>query len=148
MTEPAHDHEATQQPGQRAEELGGWSTGELVARLSEQVSALVREEFRLARLEVADKGKRAGIAVAMFGGGGLLALYGTGVIVAGLVLLLALALPAWAAALVVGGVLLALAGVLALRGRTQVRQATPPMPEQALGSVKADVAVVKERARR
>jgi uncharacterized membrane protein YqjE len=143
MTEPVREHEAKQQ----AEQPGDPSTGELVARLSEQVSRLVRAELRLAQLELADKGKRAGIGVALFGGGGLLALYGVGAIVAGLVLLLALALPAWAAALIVGGVLLAVAGVLALRGRTQVRQATPPVPKQALDSVKADVAVVKERAR-
>ena len=143
MTEPVREHEAKQQ----AEQPGDPSTGELVARLSEQVSRLVRTELRLAQLELADKGKRAGIGVALFGGGGLLALYGVGAIVAGLVLLLALALPAWAAALIVGGVLLAVAGVLALRGRTQVRQATPPVPKQALDSVKADVAVVKERAR-
>jgi uncharacterized membrane protein YqjE len=143
MTEPVREHEAKQQ----AEQPGDPSTGELVARLSEQVSRLVRAELRLAQLELADKGKRAGIGVALFGGGGLLALYGVGAIVAGLVLLLALVLPAWAAALIVGGVLLAVAGVLALRGRTQVRQATPPVPKQALDSVKADVAVVKERAR-
>jgi uncharacterized membrane protein YqjE len=143
MTEPVREHEAKQQ----AEQPGDPSTGELVARLSEQVSRLVRAELRLAQLELADKGKRAGIGVALFGGGGLLALYGAGAIVAGLVLLLALVLPAWAAALIVGGVLLAVAGVLALRGRTQVRQATPPVPKQALDSVKADVAVVKERAR-
>jgi uncharacterized membrane protein YqjE len=142
MTEPVREHEAKQQ----AEQPGDPSTGEVVARLSEQVSRLVRAELRLAQLELADKGKRAGIGVALFVGGGLLALYGVGAIVAGLVLLLALALPAWAAALIVGGVLLAVAGVLALRGRTQVRQATPPVPKQALDSVKADVAVVKERA--
>jgi uncharacterized membrane protein YqjE len=147
MTEPVHDHEA-KQAGQRAEELGDRSTGELVSRLAEQVSALVREELRLAQLELSEKGKRAGIAVAMFGGGGLLALYGIGAVVAGLVLLLALVMPAWAAALIVGGVLLAVAGVLALRGRMQVRKAAPPVPAQALGSVKEDVAVVKERARR
>jgi uncharacterized membrane protein YqjE len=142
MTEPVREHEAKQQ----AEQPGDPSTGEVVARLSEQVSRLVRAELRLAQLELADKGKRAGIGVALFVGGGLLALYGVGAIVAGLVLLLALALPAWAAALIIGGVLLAVAGVLALRGRTQVRQATPPVPKQALDSVKADVAVVKERA--
>lgn len=124
------------------------STGELVQQLSEQMSRLVREELRLAQLELAQKGKRAGIGAGLFGGGGLLAAYGVGALIAGLTLLLALALPAWAAALIAGGALLALAGVLALLGRGQVRGATPPLPRQTLDSVKADVDEVKERARR
>jgi uncharacterized membrane protein YqjE len=124
------------------------STGELVQRLSEQMSRLVREELRLAQLELAQKGKRAGIGAGLFGGGGLLAAYGVGALIAGLTLLLALVLPDWAAALIAGGALLAMAGVLALLGRGQVRGATPPLPRQTLDSVKADVDEVKERARR
>lgn len=124
------------------------STGELVQQLSEQVSRLVREELRLAQLELAHKGKRAGIGAGLFGGGGLLAAYGVAAVIAGLTLLLALVLPAWAAALIAGGALLAVAGVLALLGRSQVRGATPPLPQETIGSVKADVDEVKERARR
>jgi uncharacterized membrane protein YqjE len=124
------------------------STGELVQQLSEQVSRLVREELRLAQLELADKGKRAGIGAGLFGGGGLLAAYGIAALIAGLTLLLALVLPGWAAALIAGGVLLAAAGVLALLGRGQVRGATPPLPRETIDSVKADVDEVKERARR
>jgi uncharacterized membrane protein YqjE len=124
------------------------STGELVQQLSEQVSRLVREELRLAQLELAHKGKRAGIGAGLFGGGGLLAAYGVAALIAGLTLLLALVLPAWAAALIAGGALLAVSGVLALLGRSQVRGATPPLPRETIDSVKADVDQVKERARR
>jgi uncharacterized membrane protein YqjE len=137
--------QVSQQP---AEDLRDRPVGELVQQVSEQVSRLVREELRLAQLELAQKGKRAGIGVGLFGGSGLLSLYGVAAIIAGVALLLALVLPDWAAALIVGGVLLATAGVLALLGKRQVSQATPPTPQQTIDSVKADVEVVKERARR
>lgn len=137
--------QVSQQP---AEDLRDRPIGELVQQMSEQVSRLVREELRLAQLELAQKGKRAGIGVGLFGGSGLLSLYGLAAIIAGVALLLALVLPAWAAALIVGGVLLATAGMVALLGKRQVSQATPPTPQQTIDSVKTDVEVVKERARK
>jgi uncharacterized membrane protein YqjE len=137
MSEPAGEHD-----------LGERSTAALVSQLSEQVSRLVRDELRLAKLELTDKGKRAGLGAGLFGGAGLVALYGLAVLVAAVVLLLTLALPAWAAALIVAAVLLAAAGVLALLGKRKVQQATPPLPEETVASVKADVEEVKERARR
>jgi uncharacterized membrane protein YqjE len=135
-------------PQPQVDSRGDHSTGELVQQLSEQVSRLVREELRLAQLELAHKGRRAGIGAGLFGGGGLLAVYGVAAVIAGLALLLALVVPAWAAALIVGGVLLGAAGVLVLLGKGQVRGATPPTLRQTIASVKADVEVVKERARR
>jgi uncharacterized membrane protein YqjE len=124
------------------------SVGELVERLSEQTARLVRDEIRLARVELQQKGKRAGISAGMFGVGGLLGLYAGGAIVAGLVLLLAMAVQAWVAALIVGVSLLAIAGVLALIGKKQVQHATPPVPEEAMRSVRQDVNAVKEAATR
>ena len=124
---------------------------ELVQRATEQVSRLVRDELTLARAELTEKGKHAGIGIGLFGGGGALALYGLGALVAAAILLLDLVLPAWAAALIVAVVLFAVAGVLALVGKKQVSQAVPPMPEAAVRSVRADVdtvtAAVKDRGR-
>jgi MFS family permease len=124
------------------------SVAELVERLSEQTARLVRDEIRLARFELQQKGKRAGIGAGMFGVGGLLGLYAGGAIVAGLVLLLAMAVQAWGAALIVGVILLAIAGVLGLIGKKQVQHATPPVPEEAMQSVRQDVDTVKEAAKR
>jgi hypothetical protein len=127
------------------------STGELVSRLSEQVSTLVKDELALARAEMTEKGKRAGKGAGLLGGGGVLALYGVGLLLATIVALLDLAWPTWVAALVVTVVVFAVAGVLALLGRNQVKQATPPVPERAKESVAADVdtekAAVKEGRR-
>jgi Putative Actinobacterial Holin-X, holin superfamily III len=122
--------------------------GDLAKQLSEQVSRLVREELRLAELEMARKGKRLGLAAGMFGGGGAVALYGVAAIVAAAILGLARVVPAWGSALIVGGVLFAISGVLAVLGRKQVKRATPPVPQQTVDSVKADVEEIKERAHR
>ena len=118
-------------------------TGDLVRQLSEQVSTLVRDELALARVELVEKGKRAGIGVGLFGGAGMFAWYGLGALIVTAILALALALPAWLAALIVAVVLFAVAGVLALVGKKEVSQATPPMPTEAVASTKADVQTVK-----
>lgn len=122
------------------------STGQLIARLSEQTSTLVRDEMRLAQAEYSAKAKHAATGLGMFGAGGLLALYGLGALVAAAILALALVLPGWAAALVVGGALLAVAGLISLVGRKQVQQATPATPERTVRSVKQDIDDVKEHA--
>ena len=119
------------------------STAELVQQASEQVSRLVRDEIALAKAELTEKGKHAGIGVGLFGGGGVLALYGVGALIATLIVVLDLLMPLWLAALIVTVVLFAVAGVLALLGKKQVTKAVPPQPTEAVSSVKADVDEVK-----
>ncbi|MEH0825489.1 MULTISPECIES: phage holin family protein [unclassified Micromonospora] len=127
------------------------STAELVQRATEQVSRLVRDELALARAELTQKGKHAGIGIGLFGGGGALAFYGLGALIAAGVLLLDLVMPAWLAALIVAVVLFLVAGVLALVGKKQVSRAVPPVPASTVQSVRADVdvvtAAVKDRGR-
>lgn len=123
------------------------STGELVGELSEQVSRLVRDEVRLAWREVQRKGAHARTGAGLFGAAGVLAVYGGGAVLAGLVLLLAMVLPAWLAALAIGGGLLLVAALTALVGRSQLRRAAPPVPDRAVASVREDLAVIRQRAR-
>ena len=122
--------------------------GELVQELSQQTATLVRQELQLAQLEMKEKGKRAGLGAGLFGGAGVVALYGVGALIATLILVLATFLEAWVAALIVTVVLFAIAGVLGLIGKKQVDQATPAAPEQAIASTKKDVDEVKGRAGR
>jgi Flp pilus assembly protein TadB len=124
------------------------STGELVSRLTAQVSQLVRDELKLAQLELTAKGKKAGVGAGKFGGAGVIALYGVGALIAGGIAALALVLGVWASALIVAVVLFAVAGVLALSGKKQVQQATPPLPAEAVDGVKRDIETVKEAAHR
>jgi hypothetical protein len=120
---------------------------ELLKELSEQTSTLVRQEMELARAELTEKGKRAGIGAGMFGGAGLFGFFAFGVLTACFVLALAEALDPWLAALIVAAAYGAIAGVLALVGRKQVDKATPPVPEQAKDSVREDVEWTKTRAK-
>ncbi|MEV6633395.1 phage holin family protein [Actinoplanes sp. NPDC051470] len=129
--------------GSAGRKPGEQSTSELVQRASEQITLLVRDELALAKAELAEKGKHAGIGIGLFGGGGVLALYGVGALIATGIIALSLVLPLWLAALIVTVVLFAVAGVLALLGKKQVTQAVPPGPEAAIESVKADVDEVK-----
>ena len=124
------------------------SAGELVKHLSEQVSRLIRDELKLAEYEMTRKARGIGRGAAMFGGSGLVALYGIGCLIAAAIIGLAGVVPGWAAALIVGGALLAMAGLAALLGKSQVSRAAPPVPQQAVQSVKADVEEIKERAHR
>jgi uncharacterized membrane protein YqjE len=123
------------------------STGELVSRMTEQVSRLVRDELALARDELVQKGKRAGTGAGLLGAAGALALYGVGVLFVTAVLLLDLVWPAWLAALVVTAVAFAIAAVLGLVGKKQVAEAVPPSPTWATRSAAADVDAVKDAIR-
>jgi uncharacterized membrane protein YqjE len=124
------------------------STADLVREVTELVPRLVQEEFALAKAELSEKGKHAGVGAGLFGGGGLFAFFGVALLITAAVLGLAEAIPAWASALIVAAVLLVLAAVLALIGRNQVKQAVPPVPTKAVDSTKQDVQAVKESARR
>jgi uncharacterized membrane protein YqjE len=119
------------------------SLGELVSRVSEQTSRLIRDELRLAQLEMAEKGKKAGIGAGLFGGAGLFALYGLACLIAAAILGLAGPVPDWLAAIIVGVALFVVAGVAALIGKREVAAATPPVPEQAVDGLKQDVQTLK-----
>ncbi len=120
------------------------TSGELIGQLSEQTSRLVRDEVALAKIELTEKAKHVGLGAGLFGGAGLIALYGVGALVTTAILVLAQFLPAWLAVLIVTVVLFGIAGISALVGKRQVAAGTPVVPEQAVESVKQDVDTVKE----
>ena len=124
------------------------TTGELVKQVTEQVSVLVRDELKLAQLEMTGKAKQAGKGAGLLGGGGLVALYGVACLIACVIIAISHSLQAWLSALIVGAALLLIAGVLAVLGRSRVRKATPPVPTQTVDSVKTDVAAIRQRAHR
>jgi MFS family permease len=123
------------------------SVADLLRHLSDQTATLVRQEMELAKAELSVKGKRMGMGAGMFGGAGLFGAYALGALTACFILVLATAIDGWLAALIVAVVYAAIAGVLALTGKSKVQQATPPVPEQTVDSVKEDVQWTKERAK-
>ena len=128
-------------------ELRDRSTAELLKRLSDETTMLVKQEVDLAKAELQEKGKQAGVGAGMFGGAGLFGLGAFAALTACLIAALELALPLWLAALIVTVVYAAVAGVLAMRGKHKVKEAAPPVPEQAKESVKEDVEWARTRAR-
>ena len=121
--------------------------GELVQDLSRQTSTLIRQEMRLAQAELTEKGRHAGKGAGMFGGAGVVALYGVGALIAAAILGLATVLEPWIAAAAIGAGLLLVAGILALTGKKELEEAGPPKPEQAIESVQRDIDTVKARAK-
>lgn len=129
------------QPGA---ELRDQPIGDLLKRLSEETSTLVRQEMALARAELTEQGKRAGTGAGMLGGAGVAVLLMLGALTATAIGVLDTAMAFWLAALIVTVVWAAVAGVLALQGRNKIRQATPPAP-QTVETVKEDVRWAKTR---
>jgi MFS family permease len=123
------------------------SLGELFGKLSTELSTLIRQELELARAELTQKGKEAGKGAGFLGGAGVVGLLAAGALTAAIIAALDLAMATWLAALIVAVVYGAVAAVLALRGKERVQQATPPVPEQTVDTVKEDVAWAKTRAR-
>ena len=116
--------------------------------MTEQVSVLIRDEMKLAQLEMTSKGKQAALGAGMFGAGGVVAVYGVGCLLACAIIAISGVVAAWLAALIVGVALLAAAAGLTLMGKGRLQKATPPVPAQAVADIKADVEEVKERAQR
>ena len=127
-------------------ELREHSTGELLKELSDHTTTLVKQEIELAKAELGEKGKKAGLGAGMFGGAGLFGLFAFAALTTCIIVALDSAMPLWLAALIVAVVYAAIGGVLALQGRNKVQEAGPPVPEQATESVKEDVQWAKSRA--
>ena len=121
------------------QELREQSIGDLLKQLSEQTATLVRQELDLAKAEMQQKGKRAGVGIGLIGVGGVVALAAVGALTATLILILAEWMDAWLAALIVTVVYAAGAALLALQGKEKVAEATPAVPEQTIETVKEDV---------
>jgi uncharacterized membrane protein YqjE len=122
-------------------------TGELLKELSDSTTTLVRKEIELAKAELGEKGKKAGLGAGMFGGAGLFGVFAFAALTTCIIVALDSAMPLWLAALIVAVVYGAIAGVLALQGRNKVQEAGPPVPEQATESVKEDVQWARTQAR-
>jgi uncharacterized membrane protein YqjE len=121
---------------------------ELLKRLSNETTTLVKQELDLAKAEMAEKGKQAGKGAGMFGGAGLLGLGAFGAFTAFLIALLQTAVNhTWLAALIVTAVYGAIAAVLALQGKNKIQEAGPPVPEQTVETLKEDAEWAKTQTR-
>lgn len=120
---------------------------ELLKELSNQTTTLVKQELELAKAEMAEKGKQAGLGIGMFGGAGLFGLLALGALTACVIAALGTGMELWLAALIVAVGYAAIAGALALVGKQKAQEAAPAAPQQAIDSTKEDVQWAKDRAR-
>ena len=132
---PGHDHA----------DLRERPFGELLRQLSEETTRLVHQEIELAKAELTQKGRQAGMGAGLFGGAGAIGFLALAALTTCFILALDAVMPAWLAALLVAVVYGAIAAVLAVQGRNKVKQATPPVPQQTIETVKEDVQWVKNQ---
>jgi MFS family permease len=111
------------------------------------VRTLVRD-IDAAKREISEKVKQAGVGAGMFAAAGILALCALGAFTAAAILALAIVLPAWASALIVGGVWALLALVLAVVGKGKLEKATPPIPKDAAEAMKDDARYLASELKR
>lgn len=113
--------------------------GELLKQLANETTTLVRQELELAKAEMREKAGKAGPGVGMWGAAGVVALVALGSLTAFLILALDGVMPNWLAALIVGLVYSAIAGLLYVSGKKKVEEAGSPVPEQTIETLKEDV---------
>jgi len=123
------------------------SIPELMRELTDETTTLFRQELDLAKAEMTQKGKEAGLGIGMFGAAGIIALFALGALTACFIAALASTMPVWLAALIVTAVYAVIAGIVALIGKQRLKQATPPKPDQTIQTVKEDVQWAKTQAK-
>jgi Putative Actinobacterial Holin-X, holin superfamily III len=128
-------------------QLSERSVAELLRQASDQTVTLVRQELDLAKAELTIKGKQVGLGGGLFGGAGVFGMYAFGALTAAIILAVSLVMSGWLAGLIVAIAYGAIAGILALQGKRQVKAGTPPLPEQSVESVKADLQSTKQHLR-
>jgi hypothetical protein len=121
------------------------SLPELLKQLSQEVTQLLKQEIELAKAEVGEKGRQAGKGAGLLGSAGVIGLGAVGALTACFILALNAVMPAWLAALIVAVVYGVVAAILAMQGRNRIRQATPPVPEQTVETLKEDVQWAKNQ---
>jgi Flp pilus assembly protein protease CpaA len=121
------------------------SIPELLRDLSTETATLVRQEMELARAELTEKAKPVGASAVSFGGTALFGLGAFGAATAFLIALIALALPTWAAALIVAVAYGAVAFILVQIGKKKLAEAAPPLAPQTAQTIKDDIEWAKTR---
>ena len=147
LLETQREH-AADQSGARASAHSDDTVGDLVRRLTEQTSHLVRAEATLARIEATQRAKVIGVGLGAFGAGGLLAFFGAASGVTAAILGFSNVMRPWLAAIVVAGACFLLALFIVAPGWKGIRDRRAPVPEDVVQNVKADVAAVREAAHR
>ncbi len=124
----------------------GKSLRDLLRDLSQDSATLMRQESELFRSEMNQRISRMQREVSLLGAGGVVAHVGLLALTAAFILLLSLALPAWAAALIVALVYMVAGGILIMTGRQKLKE-EELAPRESIHSMKQDVRTLREAFR-
>lgn len=124
-------------PDENARESDG--LGAAVRQLSADIGLLVRKELELARSEMLEKAKTAGVGAGMLSGAAVTGLLALGCLTALLIIAISTVLAAWLSALIVTVLWAAVTALLAVNGKSKLAQTGPLLPEQAIRNVKEDI---------
>lgn len=119
------------------------SLGELIGQVPTLIIELVKAELASLKHELTGKAKDAGLGIGLLVGAVVLLFFFACTLIASIILVIAIWLPAWASALIVTGVLLILIAILALVGVSKLKKGIPPLPTDAIDSIKKDVQAFK-----
>jgi len=113
------------------------SIGELLGELVKETATLVQQEITLAKTEMSQKISKIGADVGALAVGGAVLYAGLLTLIAAIVLLLALWMPAWGAALLVGLIVTGAGAFMLKKGLDGVKNADP-VPHQTIETLKED----------
>ncbi len=113
------------------------SLPELLGEITGDVQRLVRDELRLARIELTRNLREAAVGAGLIGVAGALAFIGVWFVAMAIFFALFLVIPGWAAGLVTAAFFLILAGGALLIGRSRLRP-SEIVPEQTIRSLQED----------
>jgi uncharacterized membrane protein YqjE len=130
------------------ERLRGAPTRELFRGLLADLRLMVERQAQLGKLELEEKGSRLRVAGVLMSAAVIVAVFAVGVLITAAVLALAAVLPAWAAALLVGAVLVTVAVVLFLMGRDRKRSVGSLAPTGTIEAAREDVAWIRRETER
>ena len=128
----------------RRPDVDGQSVGELLGRVTSDLSTLMRQEVELAKVELKEEAAKAGKAGGMLAGAGAVGYLVLVFLALTLMFALDSFMPIGWAALITTAVLGLIAGVLFVLGRKKLQQVNPK-PEQTIETVKEDVQWAKSR---
>jgi hypothetical protein len=123
-------------------------SSERIPHLVADLAVIVRHEFELAKQELGEKVKAAGLGVGMLSGAALTGFMTLACLTALIAVLLSIVMPSWTAVLIVTVVWGAATAALAAMGKKKVEAASPFIPERTIADLKEDVEWARRRGKR
>jgi hypothetical protein len=115
----------------------------LLGDLPDLVRGLIQAEIAAFKAELAARGKSVAVGVALFVVALFLLFWAFAVFIEAAVFAFALIVPAWAASLIVGGILLVIVAILALIGVQSLKRGTRTPENSVKDHIQEDVNVVR-----